>query len=62
MRPPLSAAGRARAWAAAHRATLVVGGIVIAAATVTILYSLKLAGYFVMPDELGYVQQGHFIA
>ena len=62
MRPPLSAAGRARAWAAAHRATLVVGGIVVAAATVTILYSLKLAGYFVMPDELGYVQQGHFIA
>lgn len=53
---------RAQAWATAHGRALTVGGIVVAAATVTILYCLKLAGYFVMPDELGYVQQGHFIA
>jgi hypothetical protein len=42
-------------------APLALAALVLGAAGVTVLYCLQLAGYFVMPDELGYVQQAHFI-
>lgn len=50
-----------RASLRARGAAVALAAIVTAAAGVTILYCLQLAGYFVMPDELGYVQQAHFI-
>jgi hypothetical protein len=45
----------------AHGPAAALTTMVVGAAAVTTLYCLQLAGYFVMPDELGYVQQASFI-